>query len=92
MPISLCRWTPKHDPTAQFVSEVRKRIHRDFPGVITSFPPADIVAQILNFGMPAPFDLQMIGANISANSKLANRLVGQISRIPGAVDVRVQQP
>ena len=82
----------KHDPTAQFVSAVRKRIHRDFPGVITSFPPADIVAQILNFGLPAPFDLQVIGANISANSKLAYKLADQISRIPGAVDVRVQQP
>jgi multidrug efflux pump subunit AcrB len=82
----------KHDPTAHFVSKVRKRIHRDFPGIITSFPPADIVAQILNFGLPAPFDLQIVGPNTGANSQLANRLVDQISRIPGAVDIRVQQP
>jgi multidrug efflux pump subunit AcrB len=82
----------KHDPTARFVSKVRKRIHRDFPGVVASFPPADIVAQILNFGLPAPFDLQVIGANISANARLAYKLVDQITRIPGAVDVRVQQP
>jgi len=82
----------KHDPTAQFVSKVRKRIHRDFPGVITSFPPADIVAQILNFGLPAPIDVQVIGANIAANAGVAYKLVDQISRIPGAVDVRVQQP
>ena len=82
----------KHDPTAQFVSKIRKRMHRDFPGITSSFPPADIVAQILNFGLPAPFDLQIIGANIAANAQLANRLVSQISHIPGAVDVRVQQP
>jgi multidrug efflux pump subunit AcrB len=45
----------KHDPTAQFVTRIRQRIHRDFPGITTSFPPADIVAQILNFGMPRAF-------------------------------------
>jgi multidrug efflux pump subunit AcrB len=82
----------KHGPTAQYVSKIRKRVHRDFPGITSSFPPADIVAQILNFGLPAPFDLQIVGANTAANSQLANRLADQISRIPGAVDVRVQQP
>ena len=82
----------KHDPTAQFVSKIRRRMHRDFPGITSSFPPADIVAQILNFGLPAPFDLQIVGPNTGANSQLANRLVDQISRIPGAVDIRVQQP
>jgi multidrug efflux pump subunit AcrB len=83
---------PKHDPTAQFVTRIRQRIHRDFPGITASFPPADIVAQILNFGMPAPFDVQIIGANAAANAQLANRLVSQMTHIPGAVDVRVQQP
>jgi multidrug efflux pump subunit AcrB len=82
----------KHGPTAQFVSKIRKRMHRDFPGITCSFPPADIVAQILNFGLPAPLDLQIVGANTAADAQLANRLVEQISRIPGAVDVRVQQP
>jgi multidrug efflux pump subunit AcrB len=82
----------KHGPTAQYVSKIRKRMHRDFPGITSSFPPADIVAQILNFGLPAPFDLQIVGANTAANAQLANRLANQISRIPGAVDVRVQQP
>jgi multidrug efflux pump subunit AcrB len=84
--------TPEHDPTAKFVREVRQRVHRDFPGVIASFPPADIVAQILNFGLPAPFDVQIVGANLAANSRVAYKLLDQISRIPGAVDVRVQQP
>ncbi len=82
----------KHDPTAQFVSKIRKRMHRDFPGITSSFPPADIVAQILNFGLPAPIDLQIVGANTAGNAQLANRLAEQISHIPGAVDVRVQQP
>ena len=83
---------PKHDPTAQFVTKIRQRIHRDFPGVTTSFPPADIVAQILNFGMPAPFDVQIMGANLAANAQFANRLVSEMSHIKGAVDIRVQQP
>jgi multidrug efflux pump subunit AcrB len=82
----------KHDPTAQYVSKIRKRMHRDFPGITPSFPPADIVAQILNFGLPAPIDVQIIGANTAANAQLAHRLADQISLIPGAVDVRVQQP
>jgi multidrug efflux pump subunit AcrB len=82
----------KHDPTMTFVDKARRRIHRDFTGVTASFPPAGIVAQILNFGLPAPFDLQIVGANAVANAQFANRLVDKIVRIPGAVDVRVQQP
>jgi multidrug efflux pump subunit AcrB len=82
----------KHDPTMTFVDKARRRIHSDFPGVTASFPPAGIVAQILNFGLPAPFDLQIVGANVAANAQFANRLVDKIARIPGAVDVRVQQP
>jgi multidrug efflux pump subunit AcrB len=82
----------RHDPTIRFVDKVRKRVHDDFPGVVASFPPADIVAQILNFGLPAPFDLQIVGANTAANAQFANRLTDKIARIPGAVDVRVQQP
>ncbi|HEV3211093.1 MAG TPA: efflux RND transporter permease subunit [Chthoniobacterales bacterium] len=82
----------KHDPTMTFVDKARRRIHRDFAGVTASFPPAGIVAQILNFGLPAPFDLQIVGANTVANAQFANRLVDKIVRIPGAVDVRVQQP
>jgi multidrug efflux pump subunit AcrB len=82
----------KHDPTSKFVNKVRDRLHRDFPGITASFPPADIVAQILNFGLPAPIDVQIIGANQMANAVVANRLADRIRRVPGAVDVRVQQP
>jgi multidrug efflux pump subunit AcrB len=81
-----------HGPTITYVDKVRRRVHRDFPGVTASFPPAGIVAQILNFGLPAPFDLQIVGANAAGNAQFANRLVEKIARIPGAVDVRIQQP
>jgi multidrug efflux pump subunit AcrB len=74
------------------VNRIRARLHTDFPDITPSFPPADIVAQILNFGLPSPLDIQIVGANKSANGALANRLVERIRRIPGAVDVRVQQP
>ena len=81
-----------HEPTARIVNRIRVRLHTDFPDITASFPPADIVAQILNFGLPSPLDIQIVGANKSANGALANRLVERIRRIPGAVDVRVQQP
>jgi multidrug efflux pump subunit AcrB len=81
-----------HGPTAEIIRKVRERIHRDFPGITASFPPADIVAQILNFGLPAPFDVQIVGNNIQANAELANRISDRIKHIAGAVDVRVQQP
>jgi len=81
-----------HGPTAEIIRKVRERIHRDFPGITASFPPADIVAQILNFGLPAPFDVQIVGNNIQPNAELANRLSDRIKHIAGAVDVRVQQP
>jgi multidrug efflux pump subunit AcrB len=82
----------KHDPTANVVNKMRNMIHRDFPGITASFPPADIVAQILNFGLPAPIDVQIVGTDRPGNSLIANKLVEQIRKISGAVDVRVQQP
>jgi multidrug efflux pump subunit AcrB len=82
----------KHGPTAVFVNKMRDRIHRDFPGITASFPPADIVAQILNFGLPAPIDVQIVGADRMGNAQAASKLADQMRKIPGAVDVRVQQP
>ena len=82
----------KHDPTAMFINKMRDRIHRDFPGITASFPPADIVAQILNFGLPAPIDVQIVGADRMGNAQEAAKLADQMRKIPGAVDVRVQQP
>jgi multidrug efflux pump subunit AcrB len=81
-----------HEPTARIVDRIRTRLHNDFPSITASFPPADIVAQSLNFGLPSPLDIQIVGANKAANGALANRLAERIRRVPGAVDVRVQQP
>lgn len=84
--------TPKHEPTDKFTQLIRERLQRDFPTVTFWYPPADIVAQILNFGLPAPFDIQIIGANKAANLAFGNRLLEQIRHIPGVVDLRIQEP
>ena len=80
-----------HRPSAGYVREMRAKLPRQFPGVTFSFPPADIISQILNFGSPAPIDLQVRGHNLSANFAYANRLLGQIRRIPGVADARIQE-
>jgi multidrug efflux pump subunit AcrB len=77
--------------TAAYVDDLRRRLPREFPGVQFFFQPADIVTQILNFGTPAPIDIQFIGNDQYGNYKLAQRLANQIQHIPGAVDVHVQQ-
>jgi multidrug efflux pump subunit AcrB len=82
----------KHDPTDHFVQQIRTRLQKDFPGVSYWFPPADIVAQILNFGLPAPLDIQVIGANRAANSAFAQNLMEKVRHVAGAVDVRIQEP
>jgi multidrug efflux pump subunit AcrB len=82
----------KHDPTDNFVQTIRTRLQREFPGVSYWYPPADIVAQILNFGLPAPLDIQIIGANRAANSVFARNLLEKVRRVAGAVDVRIQEP
>jgi CzcA family heavy metal efflux pump len=80
-----------HHPTADYVRELRERLPREFPDTVFSFPPADIVSQILNFGAPAPIDLQVRGANLDANFDYANSLLKAIRRIPGVADARIQQ-
>jgi multidrug efflux pump subunit AcrB len=80
-----------HLPTADYVRELRKTLPREFPDTVFSFPPADIVSQILNFGAPAPIDIQIRGANLAGNFEYANKLLKEIRRIPGVADVRIQQ-
>ena len=80
-----------HRPTADYVRELRERLPREFPDTVFSFPPADIVSQILNFGAPAPIDLQIRGNNLEANFAYANQLLKAIRRIPGVADARIQQ-
>ncbi|TBR36273.1 MULTISPECIES: efflux RND transporter permease subunit [Dyella] len=80
-----------HRPTAEYVQEMRERLPREFPGVTFSFPPADIISQILNFGSPAPIDLQIRGNNLPKNFAYAAQLLRDIRRIPGVADARIQQ-
>jgi len=81
-----------HRPTADYVNRLRSRLNREFPGTTFYFLPADIVNQTINFGLPAPFDIQIVGQNRVQNRVVAERLAEKIRRIPGAADVRIQQP
>jgi multidrug efflux pump subunit AcrB len=78
-------------PTADYVRQLREVLPRKFPGSIFSFLPADIVSQILNFGSPAPLDIQIAGPNHEANEALALKLIRDIAAVRGAADVRLQQ-
>jgi CzcA family heavy metal efflux pump len=80
-----------HKPTADWVSLLRSELPKRFPGVEFFFQPADIVTQILNFGLPAAIDVQFSGNNLEANAALAAELTKQIQQIPGAVDAHVHQ-
>ncbi len=80
-----------HRPTAEYIHDLRMSLPRRFPGVTFSFVPADIVTQILNFGLPAPIDIQIVGRNIAANRVFAGRLVSKLAQVPGIADLRVQQ-
>jgi CzcA family heavy metal efflux pump len=81
-----------HRPTAQYVHDLRQKLAREFPGVSFYFLPADIVTQILNFGLPAPIDIQIVGRNLIANREFASHLMDQLKFIPGTSDLRIQQP
>jgi multidrug efflux pump subunit AcrB len=80
-----------HPPTEIYVKAMREQLPRLFPGTSFAFLPADIVNQILNFGAPAPIDLQIRGNNLNANFAYATKLLNQIRRIPGVADSRIQQ-
>jgi CzcA family heavy metal efflux pump len=78
-------------PTGYYVDQLRQRLAEEFPGTQFFFQPADIISQILNFGVPAPIDLQIIGNNMQANYRLAQEMNRRIEVVPGAVDVHIQQ-
>jgi len=80
-----------HRPTNEYVQALREQLPRAFPGLQFAFLPADIVSQILNFGAPAPIDLQVRGADVNANFAYANKLLSRIRHIPGIADARIQQ-
>jgi multidrug efflux pump subunit AcrB len=80
-----------HAPTASYVKQLRTILPERFPGVTFAFLPADIVSQILNFGLPAPIDVQVIGNNQEANYAYATELLKRIRTVPGIADPRIQQ-
>jgi multidrug efflux pump subunit AcrB len=82
--------TPRHEPTAGYVARLRQRLPLEFPGTSFAFLPADIVSQILNFGAPAPIDVQVIGPSPD-NHQLADQLLDSFRQIPGLADLRIEQ-
>jgi multidrug efflux pump subunit AcrB len=80
-----------HKPTADYVRKLREELPRRYPGVTFAFLPADIVSQILNFGSPAPINLQVRGPNIAASTRYAEQLLAKVKHIPGIADARIQQ-
>ena len=82
---------PGHRPTDEYVHMLRERLPREFPGVTFYFLPADMVSQILNFGRPAPIDIQVSGNNTAANRIFADNLLNRLRTVPGAVDLRIHQ-
>src|SRR6201987_552818 len=81
----------KHPPTADLTRHLREFLPRHFPGVEFFFQPADIVTQILNFGLPAPIDVQVVGTDQQTNYGIAQQIAGRMRHIPGTADVHVQQ-
>lgn len=80
-----------HRPSAHYMRRLREVLPERFPQATFSFPPADIVSQILNFGTPAPIDIQVRGANLEANFDYAQQLLKRVRAIPGIADARIQQ-
>ncbi len=82
----------KHRPTDEYVQSLREKLSREFPGVTFYTLPVDIVTQILNFGLAAPIDIQVVGPNLEGNRLYAEKLLNEIKFVPGAADTRIQQP
>jgi multidrug efflux pump subunit AcrB len=81
-----------HGPTANYVRKLRESLPREYPGTVFYFLPSDIVTQILNFGLPAPIDIQIEGNDDAGNRAVAAKMLDQLRRVPGLVDIRLQQP
>ena len=82
----------KHHPTDRYVQDLRAKLGVEFPGVIFYTLPVDMVTQILNFGLPAPIDIQVIGQNLQGNREFIDRLLRDIIYVPGTADLHIQQP
>ncbi|HTT22129.1 MAG TPA: efflux RND transporter permease subunit [Candidatus Sulfotelmatobacter sp.] len=84
--------TPDHHPTAGYVNRLRLSLAHDFPGVTFAFLPSDMVTQILNFGLPAPIDIQVVGHDLEGDRAWASQLLQKLRFVPGTADLRIQQP
>lgn len=83
---------PNHKPTANYVRNLRLSFNRDFPGIVFYFLPADIVSETINFGLPAPYDIQVVGRDQNVDQQVASGIAAKVRLVRGAVDVRIQQP
>jgi multidrug efflux pump subunit AcrB len=83
---------PDHGPTANYVRTLRRNLHRLFPAATFYTLPADITTQILNFGLPAPIDIQIEGNDTNASKAQADKILAQLRDVPGLTDLRIQQP
>ena len=81
----------KHHPTPDYVRNLRKALPREFPGTTFYFLPADMTTQILNFGLPAPLDVQIEGQDLQANRRVADTVRSQLRHVAGLTDIRIQQ-
>jgi multidrug efflux pump subunit AcrB len=82
----------KHHPTDDYVQRLRLTLPKQFPGATFSFLPADMVSQILNFGLPAPIDVQIVGNDLEGNHRYADALLAKLKYVTGTADLRIQQP
>src|ERR1017187_8933675 len=82
----------KHHPTDNYIHQLRLALPRQFPGVSFAFLPADMVGQILNFGLPAPIDVQVVGNDLQENRSYADELLARMRYVSGTSDLRIQQP
>jgi multidrug efflux pump subunit AcrB len=81
-----------HHPTAEYVRALRRKLPSEFPGTTFYFLPADIVTQILNFGLPAPIDIQVEGNDMQGNHDIAENIMTELHQVPGLTDLHIQQP
>jgi CzcA family heavy metal efflux pump len=82
----------KHRPTDEYTHALRDKLAKQFPGTEFYYLPTDMVSQILNFGLPAQIDIQVVGQAIEQDHALAEQMMQQIAQIPGTTDMRIQQP
>jgi len=88
----LVNLSANHHPTDNYIRQLRLTLPREFPGVSFAFLPADMVGQILNFGLPAPIDVQIVGNNLEGNQRYADALLSKLKYVTGTADLRIQQP